>query len=148
MSFAPCRWAGAADAFWSARLAAPAGTATVLAEYGDQLAGFVHVVLDHEPKWGSLVDNLHVHHSPQRSGIGTRLLARAAEAVTDHATSKAMYLWVLRQNLAAQRFYLASGATCRDTATAPPPGGDPARLNGSPECLRMTWRDASQVGDH
>ncbi|MEU4604894.1 GNAT family N-acetyltransferase [Kribbella sp. NPDC023972] len=133
---------------WSARLAAPTGTATILAEYDDQLVGFVHVRFDNDPRWGSLVDNLHVYSSQRRTGIGTQLLARAAQAVIDQATGDAMYLWVLEQNTNAQHFYRARGATCVETATVPPPGGDPTRLNGSPKCLRMTWPDASTLAHH
>src|SRR5690242_10227673 len=77
-------------AVWSTRLGTPTGTATILAEYGDQLAGFVHVAVDHDPKWGSLVDNLHVQHAQRRTGIGTQLLARAAQAVHDSATTNAI----------------------------------------------------------
>lgn len=47
-------------AVWSARLAAPAGSETVVAEQGGQLVGFVHVVFGADPRWGSLIDNLHV----------------------------------------------------------------------------------------
>ena len=56
-----------------------------------------------------------------------------------------MYLWVLRQNTAAQQFYRASGAVCVEAAKASPPGGDPSRLNGAPEKLRMAWSDASSL---
>jgi GNAT superfamily N-acetyltransferase len=130
---------------WSVRLAAPAGTATILAELSGRPVGFIHVVFDHDPAWGSLVDNLHVVHDRQRNGIGTELLTRAATAVTDRATSHAMYLWVLQQNTAAQQFYRASGATCVENAAVSPPGGDPARLNGTPRKLRMTWPDAAKL---
>ncbi|ADB30210.1 GCN5-related N-acetyltransferase [Kribbella flavida DSM 17836] len=130
---------------WSARLAAPTGTATILAEYDDQLAGFVHVMLDHHPRWGSLVDNLHVHHSQRRTGVGTRLLSHAAAAVIDQATGNAIYLWVLQQNTDAQHFYRALGASEVETATVSPPGGDASRLHGSPRRLRMVWRDAAQL---
>ena len=61
------------------------------------------------------------------------------------ATGNAMYLWVLQQNTAAQRFYRASGATCVETATVSPPSGDPSRLNGTPLKLRMAWSDASRL---
>jgi GNAT superfamily N-acetyltransferase len=128
---------------WSKRLAAPTDTATILAEYDGQLAGFVHVMFDHDPRWGSLVDNLHIYNNQRRTGIGTQLLARAARAVTDQATGNAMYLWVLQQNTNAQHFYRASGAIEVETATVPPPGGDPTRLNGTPACLRINWPDAS-----
>src|SRR5688572_10131399 len=48
-------------AVWSSRLTSPAAVSvTVLAEDADGLAGFVHVVLDEDAAWGSLVDNLHV----------------------------------------------------------------------------------------
>ncbi|WP_112239429.1 GNAT family N-acetyltransferase [Kribbella monticola] len=133
-------------AVWSTRLAAPAGTATILAETEDgQLAGFVHVAFDHDPKWGSLVDNLHVQNAQRRTGIGTQLLARAGQAVLTSANSNAIYLWVLQQNTAAQQFYLATGAANVETAPVPPPGGDPARLNGAPDCFRMAWPDATQL---
>ena len=130
-------------AVWSARLAAPTGAETILAEDGDRLVGFVHVALDDDPAWGSLVDNLHVTHNRRRTGIGTHLLARAAGAVTERAVGNALYLWVLQQNTAARHFYCASGGTCVETATASPPGGDPTRLNGTPRILRMAWPDAS-----
>ncbi|MEJ3747517.1 GNAT family N-acetyltransferase [Actinomycetes bacterium KLBMP 9797] len=126
---------------WSARLAAPGHSQTLLADRGGQLVGFLHVVFDHHPRWGSLVDNLHVRHDQRRMGIGTALLGRAARAVSERAAGTAMYLWVLRQNTAAQHFYRDCGATCVETAAVPPPGGDPARLNGTPHCLRMVWPD-------
>jgi GNAT superfamily N-acetyltransferase len=130
-------------AVWTARLAAPAGSETILAEEGGDVVGFVHVAFDHDPRWGSLVDNLHVHHTRRRSGIGRDLMARAAQAVLTRAAGNEMYLWVLRQNTDAQKFYVASGASRVETAPVPPPGGDPSRLNGSPDCYRMAWPDAS-----
>jgi ribosomal protein S18 acetylase RimI-like enzyme len=128
---------------WSSRLAAPAHCATVLAEDGAGLVGFVHVIFDADDRWGSLLDNLHVTRDRQRTGIGTALLARAAGAVVGQATRTSMYLWVLEQNTAAQRFYRAAGGICVETAAVDPPGGVPARLHGSPTKLRFTWPDAS-----
>jgi len=133
---------------WSARLAAPAGTETILAEIAGRLAGFVHVVFDEDPVWGSFVDNLHVAAGWHRRGIGTALLTRAADAIADRATSQAMYLWVLEQNASAQQFYRACGAVGVQTAVAAPPGGDPARLNGAPGKLRMAWPQASRLNRH
>src|SRR5256885_1019940 len=72
-------------AVWSARLAEPAGRITVVADDGDGIAAFVHVVLDEDGHWGSLVDNLHVAHRHQRSGIGTALLARAGASILERA---------------------------------------------------------------
>ncbi|GAA0961081.1 GNAT family N-acetyltransferase [Kribbella koreensis] len=131
---------------WSKRLGDPEGTATIVAEVDGEFVGFVHVMFDLDPVWGSLVDNLHVDHRQQRGGIGRQLLARAARAVVEQARGDAMYLWVLEQNVAAQQFYIAVGAKHVETAPVAPPGGDPARLNGEPNGFRMAWPDAASFG--
>ncbi|WP_241835008.1 GNAT family N-acetyltransferase [Pseudofrankia asymbiotica] len=137
-------------AVWSARLGGPANSETILAEQDARVVGFVHVGFDDDPRWGSLVDNLHVTHDLRRMGIGTQLLRRAARAVAGHGADNAMYLWVLRQNTAAQQFYRALGATAEGTAPVSPPGEDPARLHGAPLKLRMAWPDVTRLplGDH
>jgi hypothetical protein len=56
-----------------------------------------------------------------------------------------MYPWVLQQNTAAQQFYRARGATCVETATVSPPGGNPARLKGTPGKLRMAWPEIGSL---
>jgi len=131
---------------WRARLHAPATTETILAELDDRLVGFIHVMLDDDPRWGSFIDNLHVRHDLRRTGVGTRLLTAAARAVVERATGNGMYLWVLAQNTAAQRFYRRWGGTSVESAPVPPPGGDPGRLVGTPLGLRMTWPDAAALG--
>jgi ribosomal protein S18 acetylase RimI-like enzyme len=131
-------------AVWSSRLAAPANSVTLIAEDGTRLVGFVHVVLDDDPRWGSLIDNLHVTHDRQRGGVGTALVRGAFAAVVTQATSiPSVYLWVLEQNTAAQRFYRAMGGTFVEKASVSGPGGVPDRLNGSPSKLRFAWPDAS-----
>jgi ribosomal protein S18 acetylase RimI-like enzyme len=124
---------------WSSRLAAPSGTSTILAEDETGLAGFVHVVLDDDPRWGSLVDNLHVRDNLRRTGIGTTLLTEAARAVVTRATGPAMYLWVLEQNTAAQAFYRSRGATQVERTPCRPTG---IPVTGTPHKLRMSWPNA------
>ncbi|GAA1370458.1 GNAT family N-acetyltransferase [Streptomyces beijiangensis] len=133
---------------WASRLATPSASATIVAEDdAGLLLGFVHVVFDEDPQWGSLVDNLHVINARRRTGLGSELLTRAAEAVVGGATGKALYLWVLEQNTSAQGFYQAFGGTCaEEPTTVGAPGGVAARLNGTPKKLRMTWADAATVG--
>lgn len=130
---------------WASRLRSPAGTATILAEQGSVLVGFVHVVHDDDARWGSLVDNLHVTNDRRRGGIGTHLLRRASTSVVSDAAGPGMYLWVLEQNAGAQRFYQAMGAVSVEKTLVSPPGGDPSRLNGSPAKLRMAWPDVSAL---
>jgi ribosomal protein S18 acetylase RimI-like enzyme len=133
-------------AVWSSRLAAPDNSATVLAEDGAGLVGFVHVAFDADDRWGSLIDNLHVVRDRQRSGIGRALMTRAFEAVAERGAGKRVYLWVLEQNTAAQGFYQAMGGRCVEKAAVEPPGGMPARLNGTPYKLRFAWPDAASPG--
>jgi GNAT superfamily N-acetyltransferase len=130
---------------WSARFAAPDNSETVLAEHDGRLVGFIHVMFDEDPLWGSLVDNLHVVRDQHRSGIGRQLLGRAAAVIGERGASKAMYLWVLEQNTSAQQFYRACGGAHVETAMVPPPGGDPARLNGTPRGFRIAWPNATKV---
>ncbi|MYW67865.1 GNAT family N-acetyltransferase [Streptomyces sp. SID8379] len=129
-------------AVWSARLAeAGPGAETFVAEDDGGLVGFVHVVFDHDERWGSLVDNLHVAQERRRGGVGALLLTRAAEAVAERAAGRGLYLWVQEQNTAARGFYRAMGGAQVETVAIAPPGGVPEWLNGSPRKLQMAWED-------
>jgi N-acetylglutamate synthase-like GNAT family acetyltransferase len=130
---------------WAGRLATPTHTRTILAEHDGELVGLAHTILDEDPRWGALVDNLHVRHMLKRQGMGTRLLALTAEAVLRWSPASGLYLWVLEQNSAAQAFYAARGGEPVGRDDVPAPGGDPARLNGKPACLRFAWRDPSSL---
>lgn len=123
-------------AVWRSRFADPAGTATFVAEDDGVVVGFVHVVLDADGRWGSLVDNLHVVTDRRYTGVGTALHGRAVEAVRAGAGRAGLFLWVLEQNVAAQRFYLARGGVHVETVAV---GGDPGRLNGAPRKQRIVW---------
>jgi ribosomal protein S18 acetylase RimI-like enzyme len=124
---------------WPARLAAAGHSMTVLAEDGAEPVGFVHVILDADPRWGSLIDNLHVCGTRQRSGVGTALMERATDGIRERAAGPARYLWVLEQNVAAQGFYRALGGRCVEKAAVSAPGGVGGRLRGSPQKLRFCW---------
>ncbi|NUP52795.1 MAG: GNAT family N-acetyltransferase [Catenulispora sp.] len=139
-------------AVWSRRLAEPAGTLTLLAETpavaetdGPEPVGFVHVVFDDDPAWGSFIDNLHITPSRQRTGVGRTLLTRAAEAAAQQATHPGLYLWVLEQNESARSFYQAMGGAIVEKATVSDPGGFPGRLVGTPVKLRCAWPDVSAI---
>jgi GNAT superfamily N-acetyltransferase len=129
---------------WAGRMGTPDPRArTILAERDGQVVGLAHTLVDADPTWGALLDNLHVAHGLKRHGIGTRLLALTRQAVQDESPSSGLYLWVLEQNSAARAFYTAQGGVCVERADVPPPGGDPARLAGKPIGLRYAWRPAT-----
>jgi ribosomal protein S18 acetylase RimI-like enzyme len=114
-------------------------TATILATDGESLVGFIHVVFDDDPRWGALIDNLHVRYARARTGVGTRLMTEAATAVRERPHPSGIYLWVLEQNRAGQAFYDALGGRCVERDFVAPPGGDPTRLHGAPVKLRYVW---------
>jgi ribosomal protein S18 acetylase RimI-like enzyme len=133
-------------AVWSQRLAVPQSNAvTIVAENDVGFAGFVHVILDHDERWGSLIDNLHVSHTGQRSGIGSALITSAGRSVVEHGSTAATYLWVLEQNASAQAFYTAHGGRPVERGPVAFPGGVPGRLNGRPMSLRFVWPDARDL---
>jgi GNAT superfamily N-acetyltransferase len=139
---------------WTRRLAArDPRDRTIVAEFSeagdgdgeDAIVGLAHTVLGDDPAWGALLDNLHVRYGVKRQGVGTRLLSLTARAVLAAGTGSGLYLWVLEQNASARAFYEAQGGKCVESAAVPPPGGDPARLNGQPRCLRYSWPDPGRI---
>jgi ribosomal protein S18 acetylase RimI-like enzyme len=125
---------------WTDRLGAPEGRAvTIVADEQGAVAGFAHVILDDDPTWGALLDNLHVAPAFKRRGIGRELMAASAEAVIARAPGSSMFLWVLETNAAAQAFYRRLGGTCEGSEETQPPGG------GTVVGLRYVWRDPSTL---
>jgi ribosomal protein S18 acetylase RimI-like enzyme len=132
---------------WRERLRQPGdGSVTFVAEHEGALVGFAHTIFDADPVWGAFLDNLHVASARQRRGLGARLLGLSARATVDRTPGSGLYLWVLEQNVNAQAFYRALGGRRMERAEAQAPGGDPARLNGTPMKLRYAWPDLTVPG--
>ena len=128
-------------AIWTDRLARPASRRnqyTIVAECDGVLAGFAHTILDDDPTWGALLDNLHVRHDLKGRRVGTRLMTETAQIVIERTPLSGLYLWVLESNTAAQAFYEARGGRCVGRESSEPPGGGTA-VTG----LRYVWPDPS-----
>jgi GNAT superfamily N-acetyltransferase len=127
-------------AVWHQRLSTPdPQRVTVVAENDGAVIGFAHAVVDEDPAWGALLDNVHVAHDHKRLGIGTLLMAASARVAVERARLPRLYLWVLEANVAAQAFYRARGGTPVERRPVPPPGGVPGRLTGDPLAIRYVW---------
>lgn len=127
-------------AVWSERLAVARPTrCTIVAERDGIVVGFAHTVLDDDPLWGALLDNLHVTHNLKGHGIGTRLMAETARSVIARRPTTGLYLWVLEQNTAAQAFYRSRGGERVGRGVAHAPGG------GTAPKLRFAWPDPSKL---
>ena len=131
---------------WRGRLRGPrTGQLTVIAHQGDQIVGFAHTILDEDPEWGSLLENLHVTSELKRTGIGSHLLSETVQRLLGLRPAGSLHLWVLNQNISAQAFYDARGGNRVETQLRGPfPGGgralghryhwpDPDRLVVRPE---------------
>lgn len=125
---------------WAARLSSntPA-THTTVAEVDGEVIGFVHVVIDDDDRWGSLVDNLHVRHDMQGTGIGRALLHAAASAAGTTGRTTGIYLWVLERNESARSFYSAVGGQEVESLPALSPA-----LPGTNK-IRCTWSTAAEL---
>jgi ribosomal protein S18 acetylase RimI-like enzyme len=126
---------------WQRRLSEP-GTSrvTVIARHGTEVVGFAHTVMDEDPRWGSLLENLHVRSDLKRTGIGSRLMSEGALRVLCRRPAGSLHLWVLDQNAGAQAFYEARGGNRVETQLRGPfPGG--GRALGH----RYHWRDLTRL---
>ena len=111
---------------------------TIVADRDSEMVGFAHTRLDVDPKWGALLDNLHVHYALKRHGIGRGLMVETANILRQKRPSSGLYLWVLKQNTAAQAFYSSvGGEPVEDRLGGPLPGG------GTAPVLRYAWPDPS-----
>jgi len=128
-------------AVWTDRLQTARQTdqCTIIAERDGVVVGFAHTILNADPTWGALLDNLHVAHELKGRGIGTQLMAETARAVMERTPSSGLFLWVLEPNKAAQAFYEALGGTYAGQESSEAPGG------GTVVGLRVVWRDPSAL---
>lgn len=119
---------------WRNRLARNReGQFVYLAEGDSHLLGFVCVFGKEDPKWGSLIDNLHVSYESKGLGIGTALMRSAAAWLESHYGHIGVYLWHLEANLPARSFYERLGGVHAETMELEHPGG------GSSPSWRVVW---------
>ncbi|WP_457417780.1 N-acetyltransferase family protein [Roseateles sp. P5_E7] len=129
------------QAVWRERLLGPATApafGVVAEDATGQMIGFAYVLLHHDPVWGTLVDNLHVHPEHKGGGIGRRLLQAVATRLGAEHTQP-LFLWVLDGNEPAKRFYARMGAEFAEQGMTDGLGG--ATLAE----WRCVWRDPSAL---
>ncbi len=126
---------------WSDRLADPAPSLIVQTARGSahQLIGFIAAFRDHDPRWGSWVDNLHVAPEMRGQKIGERLLRSMAQNLASQGTDNGLYLWVFEANQAGLRFYQRLGGKVveHDTSRIPAASGK--------TILRVHWPTLSAL---
>jgi ribosomal protein S18 acetylase RimI-like enzyme len=109
----------------------------VVVEKGE-LKGFVCVYGNEDPKWGSLIDNLHVLPALKGQGIGKRLMEEAEKWITEKYPNPNFYLWVYEENHPSRGFYEKMGGENVETQLYDNVDG------GSSNVLRYAWRELKQ----
>lgn len=116
--------------YWEKRLQAgiPDNTFLRVAEQRDQLVGLVCAVAAVDPKWGTLIDNLHVLPESQQRGLGRQLMQHAARWVlgrpdVNEPKETPMHLWVYRENARARAFYEKVQGDLVEEIAEPQPDG-------------------------
>ena len=119
---------------WQQRLEHPApGQFVAIAELAGDPVGFSCAFADHDPRYGALIDNVHVLPSHAGQGIGTALIARAFQWLAERDERRGVYLWAYEKNAGARRLYERLGARHVETISKPNPGG------GSGRSCRYVW---------
>lgn len=125
---------------WRERLAAPpAGQLVRVAVDGSAVLGFVCAYGDHDPEWGSFIDNLHVAAGAKRGGVGSSLMRQAGAWLAREHPGLGVYLWVLEANSPARRFYERLGAGNAGVTTMETHGGAIVRS------CRYVWQRAERL---
>lgn len=104
-----------------------------------KLAGFCCTMIDDDPVFGSLIDNLHVCSSRQKSGIGKLLVKDAAHNILAKSSSRSMYLWVYEANINARAAYEKLGGNNHETVLKESSDGSRART------CRYVWEDVQRL---
>lgn len=107
-----------------------------------RVIGFAYVLPGHDPVWGTLVDNLHVHPDLKGGGIGRRLLQAVVHRLGPHDT-RPLHLWVLDANTPAKNFYTRLGAEFAEQQMDELPFAGMALPK-----WRCVWRDPTALLHH
>ncbi len=113
---------------WTERFNQPKDNQYIIVAYdNNELCGFICAYGNEHQQWGTFVDNLHVASARKGQGIGKRLMQKVVEWSKLQYPGKGLYLEVLADNIAAQRFYDGLGAVNQGKAYWQPPEGEPVK---------------------
>ena len=104
-----------------------------------RMVGFAATHRNLDPRWGSLVDNLHVVADMRGRKIGETLLRSAARTLAARQADAGLYLWVFEANEPALRFYRRLGGQVVERSISQIPA------ENSMTILRVHWPTGSDL---
>lgn len=125
---------------WNDRLRNPDPQMRLLvAERAGELVGFGCMFLEESKEFGALLDNLHVRGSYGGMGIGRILMQLLAKEIKKSNGRQDMYLWVLKKNTKAIKFYQKLKGIQKEVATEEEIGNNPAKK------IRYYWPNVTSL---
>ncbi len=125
---------------WQERLQSPdPNMFLILVEDVNQIIGFGCLFLEDDSEYGALLDNLHVAKIYSGLGFGRALMKALAGEVIKRGRRQDMYLWVLKNNINAIRFYQKLNGRQKELAIEKELGNDPI------EKLRYYWPNVNDL---
>lgn len=125
--------------YWTDALAAPGTGFVLIARHDGAASGFIAVARDGEPGYDAVIDSLHVAAAWRGTGLGRRLIRRAAARLLAEGASS-VCLRVFDANTAAISFYRRLGGRPDGT------GIDGFAGANMPD-TRFGWRDLAALRD-
>lgn len=120
---------------WTKRLNHPKAEQYILiAEENNKLLGFACFYFKEDPKWGTLLDNLHVTFEKKGQGIGRQLWSKGLQWSFEKEANVPVHLWVFEMNTVAIAAYESWGGQCVEKAIH----HNPDRT--SAQALRYVWQ--------
>jgi ribosomal protein S18 acetylase RimI-like enzyme len=127
---------------WQNRFDSPkANQHTVITEDETDILGFAHFYINHDERYGTFLDNLHVLPEHKGQGIGKRLLRTVAAISVEAFPNAGLWLWVRERNTAARGVYEHLGAKTLPSAIISTADGTSVAMH------RMHWPDPRILGD-
>nr|WKN38420.1 GNAT family N-acetyltransferase [Tunicatimonas sp. TK19036] len=128
---------------WQERFRNPKATQHIIVATEDEkLCGFACTYTDDDPKWGTLLDNLHVLPPWQGRSIGKALICQSAKWAQQQDAETGFYLWVFEENTAARAFYERMGGINQEKVIVNNPDG------GTAPVFRYVWPDPTVLINH
>jgi GNAT superfamily N-acetyltransferase len=112
-----------------------------LAKDHGTVLGFACVLLDEDPAWGALLDNIHVRPAHRGTGTGRALFKWAAQWVSTCEPRWPMHLLVFEANHPARRFYEALDGKVVEQCAQKTPAGVVV------PSLRFVWQEPGTIAN-